>query len=85
MQYFCNNISILNMCLRMSFRGIPWWSSGQESVLSLPRARVQSLVRELRFHKLRGAAEKKKKECHLVPFMTIHSFSPYILYCLGKM
>ena len=41
--------------------GIPWWSSGWDSVLSLPRARVQSLVRELRSHKAHRVAKKKKK------------------------
>ena len=40
---------------------IPWWSSGQASVLSLPRAWVQSLVGELRSRKPRGVAKKKKK------------------------
>ena len=29
------------------FKGVPWWSSGQDSVLSLLWAQVQSLVREL--------------------------------------
>ena len=42
--------------------GIPWWSSGYNSVLSLPRAWVQSLVRELKSHKPRGAAKKRKKK-----------------------
>ena len=32
---------------KKSLLGIPWWSSGQDSVLSLPRARVRSLVGEL--------------------------------------
>ena len=31
-------------------------------VLSLLRVRVQSLVRELRYHKPHGAAKKKKKK-----------------------
>ena len=31
-------------------------------MLSLQRARVRSLVGELRFHKLHGAAKKRKKE-----------------------
>ena len=33
----------------------------QDSVLSLPRVQVQSLVGELKSHKLCGAAKKKKK------------------------
>ena len=31
-------------------------------MLSLPRARVQSLVRELRFHKPCGVSKRKKKK-----------------------
>lgn len=37
--------------------GIPWWSSGYDSVLSLPGFWIQSLVRELGFHKLQGAVK----------------------------
>ena len=29
-------------------RGLPWWSSSWNSMLSIQEARVQSLVRELR-------------------------------------
>ena len=44
--------------LQLGFsEGIPWWPSGQECVLSLPRA----LLGELRFHKPQGAARKKKR------------------------
>ena len=44
--------------------GIPWWSSSQDSVLSLPRAQVQSLVGELGSHKpcICSTTKKKKKE-----------------------
>ena len=38
--------------------GIPWPSNS--SVLSLPRVRVWSLVRELRSHELCGTAKKKR-------------------------
>ena len=38
--------------------GIPWRSSGKDSALSLPRVRVQSLVRELKSHKPRSEAKK---------------------------
>ena len=41
-------------------KGIPWRSSGSDSVLSLPRAWVQSLGEELRSHKLCGAAKGKR-------------------------
>lgn len=40
---------------------MPWLSSGYNSVLSLLRAQAQSLVRELRFYKPCGMAQKKKK------------------------
>ena len=42
--------------------GVPWRSTGRDSVLSPQRAWVQSLVGELRSHKTHGVAEKKKKE-----------------------
>ena len=38
----------------------PWWSSGYDSVLSMKRVPVQSLVRELRFCKPHSTAKKKK-------------------------
>ena len=38
---------------------IPWWPNGQDSMLSLPRAWVWFLVRELRTHKPGGVEEKK--------------------------
>ena len=40
---------------------IPWQSSDWDSALSLLRARVQSLVGEIRSHKLHSAAKKTKK------------------------
>uniref|UniRef100_A0A8C0DVP5 Uncharacterized protein n=1 Tax=Balaenoptera musculus TaxID=9771 RepID=A0A8C0DVP5_BALMU len=39
-------------------QGIPWRSSGWDSALSLPRAWIQSLVRELRSCKPHGVAKK---------------------------
>ena len=42
--------------------GIPWQSSGQDTVLPLTGARVQSLFRELRSCKPPGVAKKKKRE-----------------------
>ena len=44
--------------------GIPWWSSGLDVVLSLPKAQVQSLVGELRYGKPRGMDKKNKKQNH---------------------
>ena len=43
------------------FSGIPWWSSDWDSVLSLWRAWVQSLFRELGSHKPQSVAKRKKK------------------------
>ena len=40
--------------------GIPWYSRGQDSTLSLPKAWVQSLVGELRSHRLQDATKEKK-------------------------
>ena len=42
-----------------NIQGVPWWSSGQDSMLLLPRAQVQFLVGELRSCKLCSAAKKK--------------------------
>ena len=42
-------------------QGIPWQSSSQDSMLSLPRAWIQSLVEELRSHKLPCMTKKKRK------------------------
>ena len=39
--------------------GALWWSSGWDSVLSALRAQVQSLLRELRSHKLGGLLWEK--------------------------
>ena len=40
--------------------GIPWWPSGQDSVLSLLRAWVQPLLREVRSYKRRGQKNIQK-------------------------
>ena len=45
--------------------GTAWESGGWDFVLSLPRARVLSLVRELRSCRLKDAAEGEKKCCQL--------------------
>ena len=49
-------------CLERCFMGIPWWSSGQDSILLLLRTQVQSLVGELGSLKLHGMAKKKKRK-----------------------
>ena len=46
--------------------GLPWRSSGQDSVLLLQGVQVQPLVRELRFRMLPSMAKitkQNKKEC----------------------
>lgn len=40
--------------------GLPWWSSCWDSSLPMQGAWVQSLVKELRSHMLRGMIKKKK-------------------------
>ena len=46
---------------KTSSRGTPWWPSGSDTKLSLLRAGVRSLVRELRrSHKPQGTAKKRK-------------------------
>lgn len=44
--------------INMTYLGIFWWSSGWDFILSLPRVQAQSLVRELRSHKLCGTTKK---------------------------
>ena len=51
----------LSHCLKNQLLGISWWSSDQDSALSLPRAWVWFLIGELRSYKLQGMAKKKKK------------------------
>ena len=46
----------------MIYCGIPRWSSGENAAVSLLRAQVQSLVRELKSHKLRGATDRIKSQ-----------------------
>ena len=56
--YFAN--ALVSLCLKIcNYRngeGFPWQSSGQDSMLPLQGAQVQSLVRERRTHMLRSAA-----------------------------
>ena len=47
---------------RRQYPGIPWRSSSWDSMLSLLRVWVQSLVGELGSHKQHGVAKKKKKK-----------------------
>ena len=44
------------------YQGLSWWSSGWDSVLSLPRAQVPFLVRELRTCKLCSLAKNKEQK-----------------------
>ena len=64
--------------LAMAFKeitvsGLPWWSSGYDSMLLLLGVQVQSLVWKLRSHMPRGVAKnlkKKKKSLFLRPNFT---------------
>ena len=49
----------IHRCIKANVRGVPWWSSGWDSALSLPGAWVQSLVEELRSCKPCVRANKK--------------------------
>ena len=42
-------------------KGLPWRSSGQDSMIKMQGTWVQSLVRELESHMVCSAAKKKKK------------------------
>ena len=41
--------------------GVPWWSSGEASVLPLQESQVLFLVKELRSHILHGIDKNKNK------------------------
>ena len=43
--------------------GIPWWSSGWDTIHPLQGKQVPSLVRELKCHMPHDVKEKKKKDC----------------------
>ena len=48
------------LILKKEPEGIPWWSSGEDCAFTA-LARVQSLVRKLRFYKLYGTAKTNKR------------------------
>ena len=54
-----------------SILGIPWQPSSQDSTLPLPRAQGQSLVGELRPHKLHSAAKSKHGQTLVRPVSSI--------------
>lgn len=53
---------MMNLHDKRHHEGIPWRSSDEGSALSLPRARVPSLVRELRSCKPHSMDQKQKKD-----------------------
>ena len=57
--------------------GNSWWSSDQDSLLSLPKARVSSVVGEVRSHKLQKK-EKKKSGTHISNLLSRKGLSIYI-------
>ena len=44
------------------YQGLPWWSGGWDSALSLQRAQVPVLIREVRTCKLCSLAKKKEQK-----------------------
>ena len=54
----------------LQYPWILWWSSGYDSVLSLPRAQVRFQVRELRSRKLWKKRKKVKLLSHIRLFVT---------------
>ena len=66
---FRNNSDFKNFkqSLKQLSQGIPWWSSGQDPALSLPRRQVQSLVGEPANCGTPSPAPKKNYPSHL-PF-----------------
>ena len=58
--FFFNYDNIIS--IQMNKQGIPWWSSGQDSVLPLQWSEVQSLAGELISPKPCSTTEKGKKE-----------------------
>ena len=59
----CLGLSIrLCSSVLMFHQGLPWWSSGSDSVLPLQGVQVQTLVQELRFRVTFSVAKKKKKK-----------------------
>ena len=62
-------------------QGTPWQSSGWDSVLSRPRARVRSLVGELRCCEPRGAAKNKEtnKQINKKQSPTSHKMNIHII------
>ena len=60
---------------------IPWWSSGQDSALSLLRVRFKSLVRELRSCKPYGVARiKEKRSLHSLVWQILKTESFVCLF-----
>ena len=55
-----------------------WWSSGQDSMLSLLKAQVQALGGELRSHKLCGRVKKLKNKIDTSPTKILFKKSPGI-------
>ena len=53
------DLQMANKYMKKMFMRIPWWSSGYNSLLSLPRAQVHLLIRELRSHKVHSTDKKR--------------------------
>ena len=50
----------ISTTIKSNIQGLPWCSSGEDSILPMQDAWVLSLVRELRSHMPHGTAKKEK-------------------------
>ena len=67
--------------------GLPWWSSGEDSVLPLQEAQVQSLVGKLRSYMSWSKTKKKKNKKLKIIKIKIRkwpSLLPQASYCQGS-
>ena len=75
--------------LQRSCQGLPWWSSGLDSVLPLQGARVWSLVGELRSpHAAQYSQQRKKNNTQIVSDTSYNilwrqALLLFLLYCWG--
>ena len=62
----CKYKAVISGITKLSTTGrrqeLPWWPSGEDSVLPLQRVLVQSLARELRSHMPSCFNQREKKE-----------------------
>ena len=64
MKRFSASLIIREMQIKTTVRGLPWWSGGKDSILSLHGAQVQFLIWEQRSHRCGQKRATKKKKPH---------------------